>query len=79
MTNTAHATGISDGRNRNVESAQSTAKTVGKLTPVTVIPHLPMTGGTGILLIGGIATIALLGVAGMTITYKRRSAASDEN
>lgn len=78
VTNTAHATGISDGRNRNVESAQSTAKTVGKLTPVTVSPRLPMTGGTGILLIGGIATIALLGVAGMTITYKRRSNKGDE-
>ena len=37
-----------------------------------------MTGGTGILLIGGIATIALLGVAGMTITYKRRSNKGDE-
>ena len=52
---------------------------MGKLTPVTVIPRLPMTGGTGIILIAGIATIALLGVAGMTLTYKRRSASSDEN
>ena len=38
-----------------------------------------MTGGTGILLIAGIATIALLGVVGMTVTYKRRSDKSDEN
>ena len=37
-----------------------------------------MTGGTGILTIAGIAFVALLGVAGMTITYKRRSNKGDE-
>lgn len=79
VTNTAHATGISDGRNRNVESDQSTAKSIGKVTPVTVIPRLPMTGGTGIVVIAGIATIATLSVAGMAITYKRRSNKGDEN
>jgi len=79
VTNTAHATGISDGRNRNVESDQSTAKSIGKVTPVTVIPQLPMTGGTGIVVIAGIAIIATLSVAGMTIAYKRRSTENDEN
>ena len=80
VTNTAHATGVSDGRNRKVESAQSTAKTVGKpTTPVTVIPQLPITGGKGILTIAAIAFVAILAVAGLTVAYKRRSNKGNEN
>lgn len=80
VTNTAHATGVSDGRNRKVESAQSTAKTVGKpTTPVTVITSLPLTGGTGVLTIAGIALVVLIGVVGLTITHKRLSNESNEN
>lgn len=79
VTNTAHATGISDGGNRNVESDQSTAKSVGKVTPITVIPQLPITGGKGILTIAGIAFVAILAVAGLTVAYKRRSNKGNEN
>ena len=79
VTNTAHATGISDGHNRNVESDQSTAKSVGKVTPITVISQLPITGGKGILTIAVIAFVAILAVAVLTVTYKRRSNKGNEN